>query len=374
MNVIQWLYADPADGPSQPLISILQRQFPTATLCSDFEQILNNINTWPGKHVVLMLPRQDGNIPLEQSRKIWQNELHIFCEKKIECVLFVTEIFNISDSFDWICLIPNLLIVTPCQHNFGKNNYPWITWQHWLHDAADSYKQPALVDYVDKFDSTATKPMLFDALLGGERPYRTLIHNWIEQDSVLSPNTIMTYYGVETARPKFIYEPDMIVPEMQNFHAGAQCFFNGVEIRIGSVPPVSIYNQCAYSLVTETSAEQDFVFFTEKIARVMVCQRLFIVLSSHGYLQCLREAGFQTFGNIINESYDLEVDDHRRWRMAFEQMQLLAKKDQREILQLIEPIVQHNRQVLLTTDWHGKMSTQVSQVLDARIRLNLKPT
>ena len=373
MNIVQWLYADPADGPSQPLISILQRQFPKATLCSDFKQILNNINTWPGKHVVLMLPRQDGTIPLEQSKKIWQNELHIFCEKKIECVLFVTEIFNINDSFDWICLIPNLLIVTPCQHNFGKNNYPWITWQHWLHDAADSYKQPALVEYVDKFDLTTTKPMLFDVLLGGERPYRTLIHNWIEQDSVLSPNTVMTYYGVETARPKFIYEPDMIVTETRNFHSGAYCFFNGVEIRIGSVPPVSIYNQCAYSLVTETSAEQDFVFFTEKIARVMVCQRLFIVLSSYRYLHYLREAGFQTFGNIINESYDLEVNDHRRWRMAFEQMQQLAKKDQQEILQLIEPIVAHNRQVLLTTDWHGKMSTQVSQVLEARLGLNLKP-
>ena len=373
MNIVQWLYADPADGPSQPLLPILQYQFPNATLCSDFEQILNNINTWPGKHVVLMLPRQDGTIPLDQLRKHWQDELKILCKKNIECVLFITEIFTINLAFGWICLIPNLLIVTPCQHNFGKNNYPWITWQHWLHDAADSYKQPALVEYVDKFDPTTTKPMLFDVLLGGERPYRTLMHNWIEQDSVLSSKTIMTYYGVETTRPKFIYEPDMIVPETRNFHSGAHCFFKGVEIRISSVPPVSIYNQCAYSLVTETSAEQDFVFFTEKIARVMICQRLFIVLSSHRYLHFLREAGFQTFGNIINESYDLEVDDHRRWRMAFEQMQQLARRDQQEILQLIEPIVAHNQQVLLTTDWHDKMSTQVSQVLEARLELNFKP-
>ena len=374
MNIAQWLYADPADGPSQPLLTILQRQFPTATLCSDFEQILNNIDTLPGRHVVLMLPPQDGTIiPLDQSRKRWQNEIKILCKKNIECVLFITEIFTISLAFDWICSIPNLLIVTPCQHNFGKNNYPWITWQHWLHDAADSYKQPALIDYVNNFDPTHVKPMMFDVLLGGERPYRTLLHNWVEQDSALSPSTVMTYYGVETARPKFIYEPDMIVPEMQNFHTGAHCFFNGVEIRIGSVPPVSIYKQCAYSLVTETSAQHNFVFFTEKIARVMVCQRLFIVLSSYRYLHYLREAGFQTFGNIINESYDLEVDDQRRWRMAFEQMQQLAKRDQREILQLIIPIVAHNRQVLLTTDWHGKMSTQVNQVLEARLGLNLKP-
>ena len=317
--------------------------------------------------MVLILPRQDGTIPLEQSREIWQNEVQTLCKKNIECVLFITEIFSISLAFEWICAIPNLLIVTPSQHNFGKNNYPWITWQHWLHDAADSYKQPALIDYVDTFDPMQIKPKLFDVLLGGERPYRTLMHDWIEQDSILSSNTIMTYYGRETTRPKFIYEPGMIVPEIKNFHTGTNCFFNGVEIRIGSVPPVSIYQQCAYSLVTETSAQHDFVFFTEKIARAIICRRLFIVLSSYRYLHFLREAGFKTFGNIINESYDLEVDDHRRWRMAFEQMQQLAERDQQEILKLITPIVEHNCQVLLTTDWHGKMSTQVNQVLEARL-------
>jgi hypothetical protein len=373
MNIVQWLYADPADGPSQPLLPILQRQFPTATLCSNVEQILNNIDTKPGKHVVLMLPRQDGTVPLDQSRKHWQDELKILCKKNIECVLFITEIFTINTSFDWICSISNLLIVTPCQHNFGKNNYPWITWQHWLHDAADSYKHPALLEYTDKFDSTQIKPMLFDVLLGGERPYRTMIHDWIEEDSILSPNTIMAYYGGNTARPKFIYEPDMVVPETQHFHTSIHCSFKEVEIRIACVPPVSVYQQCAYSLVTETSAQHDFVFFTEKIARVMICRRLFVVLSSYRYLHYLREAGFQTFNSIINESYDLEVDDQRRWRMAFEQMQQLAKRDQQEVLGLIQPIVAHNRQVLLTTDWHGKMSAQVNQVLDARLGLNLKP-
>ena len=121
MNITQWLYADPADGPSQPLLTILQRQFPTATLCLNFDQILNNIDTLPGKHVVLMLPPQDGTIiPLDQSRKRWQNEIKILCKKNIECVLFITEIFTISLALDWICSIPNLLIVTPCQHNFGK--------------------------------------------------------------------------------------------------------------------------------------------------------------------------------------------------------------------------------------------------------------
>jgi len=95
-------------------------------------------------------------------------------------------------------------------------------------------------------------------------------------------------------------------------------------------------------------------------------------LSSYRYLHYLRQEGFQTFGSIINESYDLEVDDTRRWRMAVEQMQVLAAMDQQHVLERIRPIVTHNRRVLLETDWHKKMSRQVGQILDSRLRLNLK--
>lgn len=373
MNARQWLYADPNDGPSEAVLDILSQQFAQAELCCDFDQLCHNIDQQAGTHVVLILPPQDGTIPLEQSRKIWQDQIKILCKKNTQCVLFITEIFNINTAFDWICSIPNLLIVTPCQHHFGKNNYPWITWQHWLHDAAACYKQPALLDYANQHNPTQCKPMLFDVLLGGNRPYRTLIHDWIEQDSQLAPQTIMTYYGGQSKRPKFIYEPDMVVPDMLHFHTGAMCFFRGIEIRMGSIPPVSVYQRCAYSVVTETSAQHDFVFFTEKIARAMVCQRLFVVLSSYGYLHHLRAAGFRTFDTVINESYDLEVDDHRRWRMVFEQMQQLAHKDQQQVLAEIQPIVEHNRSVLLNTDWHAKMSMQVNQVLTARLGLDLKP-
>jgi hypothetical protein len=310
---------------------------------------------------------------LDQSRSIRKTEILKLINQDVECVLFVTEIFDIIRDFDWICSIPKLLIATPCQHNFGRLNYPWVTWQHWLQDAADVYQQPGLVEYIGTLDTVAPKLKLFDVLLGGERPYRTMLHDWIEADPVLSAGSIMSYYGGETTRPKVLLEPDMDVSKLPTpFHTGFSLEFRGVSTRMAVVPPVSIYQQCAYSVVTETNAQHDYVFFTEKIARVMACERLFVVLSSYRYLHYLRQAGFQTFGSIINESYDLEVDDSRRWRMAFEQMQVLAAMDQQQVLERIQPIVKHNRQVLLQTDWHKKMSQQVGQILDARLRLNLK--
>jgi hypothetical protein len=373
MKINQWLYVDPADGPSISLIPILVKQFPDAVLCTSFDQVCDCVNA-NGRHVVLILPPQAPNMDMDQFSSIRKIEILKLTEQGVECVLFVPEIFDIPMDFDWINSISNLLIVTPCQHNFGQLNYPWVTWQHWLQDAADVYQQPGMAEYITTLDTAQVKPQLFDVLLGGKRPYRTLLHDWIEQDPTLSAKSIMSYYGGTTTRPKIILEPDMNADKLPTpFHTGFSLEFHGVLTRMAVVPPVSVYQQCAYSIVTETNAQHNYVFFTEKIARAIACERLFIVLSSYRYLHYLRQAGFQTFGDVINESYDLEVDDTRRWRMAFEQMQVLATMDQQQVLERIQPIVKHNRQVLMQTDWHKKMSQQVGQILESRLRLNLKP-
>jgi hypothetical protein len=372
MKINQWLYVDLDDGPSISLIPILVNQFPDAVVCTSFDQVCDRVND-EGKHVVLILPPQAPDMDLDQARSIRKTQISKLTRRGIECVLFVTEIFDITRDFDWINSISNLLIVTPCQHNFGLLNYPWVTWQHWLQDAADVYKQVGMSEYISNHDPASSKSQLFDVLLGGERPYRTLLHDWIEQDSILSSKSIMTYYGGTTTRPKVILEPDMDSNRLPTpFHTGFSLEFHGVPTRMAVVPPVSVYQQCAYSVVTETNAQHNYVFFTEKIARVMACERLFVVLSSYRYLHYLRQAGFQTFGDIVNESYDLEVDDVRRWRMAFEQMQVLSTMDQQQVLERIQPIVKHNQQVLLQTDWHKKMSRQVGQILQSRLNLNLK--
>lgn len=373
MKINQWLYVDPDDGPSQSLIPILVKQFPDAVLCTSFDQLANCVKG-DGAHVAMILPPQAPDMDLDQARTIRKIEISKLISQGVECVLFVTEIFDITRDFDWINSLSNLLIVTPCQHTFGRLNYPWVTWQHWLQDAADVYHQPGMTAYIATLDTSSTKPLLFDVLLGGERPYRTLLHDWIEQDPVLSAKSIMSYYGGTTTRPKIILEPDMDADKLPTpFHTGFSLEFCGVATRMAVVPPVSVYQQCAYSVVTETNAQHNYVFYTEKIARAMVCERLFVVLSSYRYLHYLRQEGFQTFGDIINESYDLEVDDKRRWRMAFEQMQVLATMDQQQVLDRVQPIVKHNRQLLMKTDWHKKMSQQVGQILESRLRLNLKP-
>lgn len=363
-----WLYADSNNGPSKKIIDIVKTYFPQAVLCENFNQLKSNLQE---QHVVLMIqPTEVTNLnaPLEG---VWHQQIRELVSRSIQCVWFVDEIFNIILKKEWASTYSNLLIVTPGQHNFGKNHYPWTIWQHWFQDSVSIYKHPAIQTHINNFDPKKIKPQLFDVLLGGERPYRTLLHDWIEEDTVLAPQTVMAYYGGKTTRPSEILEPGMILPNPIK-HFGVLCKFHNIVTRAGLIPPVSVYEQTAYSVVTETTAQQNHIFFTEKIARVMVCQRLFIVLSGYRYLHYLRESGFKTFGNIINESYDLEVNDVRRWRMAFEQMQQLAKLDQSWVLEQIQPIVEHNLQVLMHTDWNQQMVATVNQILNARLQLNLK--
>jgi hypothetical protein len=365
MTTNYWLYADPKDGKTGEIIDIIKEQFAQAVFCNNFDQLLTNIDN-DQSHVVFLIQPTDSNRIERMQENVWHNQVKTLVSKPIQCVWFVDELFTISRILNWVSTFSNLLIVTPGQHTIGMLHYPWLTWQHWLQDAVDIYQHPTMQNYINTLDFTAPKPQLFDALLGGERSYRTLLHDWIEQDPVLSAQTIMAYYGGKTTRPKIIYEPDMLVTRPVT-HTGIECQFHDIITRFSVIPPVSVYKQTAYSIVTETSAQDNYVFFTEKIARVIACRRLFIILSSYRYLHYLRESGFKTFGNIINESYDLEVDDLRRWRMAFEQMQQLATMDQNWVLEQIQPIVEHNLQVLMNTDWHKKMSIEVNKILTARL-------
>jgi hypothetical protein len=73
--------------------------------------------------------------------------------------------------------------------------------------------------------------------------------------------------------------------------------------------------------------------------------------------------GFQTFGSIIDESYDQETDALVRWRRAWEQMVWLADQPQEQILEQVRPIVEHNFEVIMTTNWADNFRQEFEQDL-----------
>jgi hypothetical protein len=71
----------------------------------------------------------------------------------------------------------------------------------------------------------------------------------------------------------------------------------------------------------------------------------FIVAGLNGTLKYLRDVGYKTFHPIINEDYDLIVDDEERLQAIEKEVLRLATLDDDTWLQLqeqLKPIIDHN--------------------------------
>lgn len=115
------------------------------------------------------------------------------------------------------------------------------------------------------------------------------------------------------------------------------------EIYLEPAPYIDTY----FSLVTETvCAESHFNFRTEKMAKPLAMGHPFIVASTPGYLQGLRDLGFQTFGHVIDERYDQIDNAQARMDRIIEIVQDLCRQDLAEFLAACYNTCKYNQQRL----------------------------
>lgn len=238
-------------------------------------------------------------------------------------------------------------------------------WMDWLHTSLEFYQsRPELLAQLNPYE---TKPLLFDILLGCTRRHRDIVYDYIKQYQ-LESMCIMSYYRYAhkplANNNNFIFE-DNIKIDNSVTHTVGLVEYHGENVNLSKIIPISIYNQTAYSIVTETNAENDFTFYTEKIVKPMLSKRLFIVIAGYNYLKNLRSLGFKTFDGIINEGYDDIKDNDSRYIAACEQIKVLSQLPQEEVLAKIKPIVEHNYNILTSTDWVEQMHTNLRSTIDA---------
>jgi hypothetical protein len=80
------------------------------------------------------------------------------------------------------------------------------------------------------------------------------------------------------------------------------------------------YARTDIEIVLETLFDDTRLHLTEKILRPIACAQPFILASTHGSLQYLRDYGFQTFDGIWDESYDLIENPAQRLQAISESM------------------------------------------------------
>ena len=236
-------------------------------------------------------------------------------------------------------------------------------WMDWFITTVDFYQRHA--ELLDNLNPHTAKEFHFDILLGCTRQHREIVYNFVLENQI-DKLSILSYHrhGQMPLRtnPNFIQEEGVEYIEDTRY-TGDMVKYKGDIVGMSKIIPAKIYNQTAYSIVTETNAENDFTFYTEKIVKPILAKRLFIVIAGRNYLKNLRNLGFKTFDCVIDESYDDIEDNIARYNAACEQIQKLSSLPQQEVLDKIKPIVEHNKEVMLLTDWLGDFHKELKTAL-----------
>ena len=85
--------------------------------------------------------------------------------------------------------------------------------------------------------------------------------------------------------------------------------------------PSKLANDSYFNIVTERHYREWGGFLSsEKIIKPLISMQPFFVLAQPYTLKYLRDSGFKTFSDIIDESYDNEVDDIKRFNMVIDEI------------------------------------------------------
>ena len=113
-----------------------------------------------------------------------------------------------------------------------------------------------------------------------------------------------------------------------------------------------LYIDTYFHITSETRmGDEPSSFMSEKTWRPILNLQPFIYFGGYKALAKLHELGFKTFGNIIDESYDFELDPVKRFKMAEKEVVRLKNMSMDEIHNLyysVTDVLIHNQHLVST--------------------------
>jgi hypothetical protein len=129
--------------------------------------------------------------------------------------------------------------------------------------------------------------------------------------------------------------------------------------------PWKIYNNTWFSIILETQSE-GYPMVSEKSGKCLLGRRLFVNFGNSGVLKLIRQMGYQTFESVIDESYDDEIEEIKRFEMAWNQVESLLSMNPTQVIDRILPILQHNQQLFLDSNHDQELRDIFKRITDGR--------
>lgn len=109
------------------------------------------------------------------------------------------------------------------------------------------------------------------------------------------------------------------------------------------------YKKIACDVVSETVLNYPYPYISEKTLRPIACKRMFIILGAPYTLELLHSKGFQTFDDLVDETYDTILDPEERFLAVVNEVEKLCEKPTEEIVEYLRSIksrLEHNFNIL----------------------------
>jgi hypothetical protein len=164
------------------------------------------------------------------------------------------------------------------------------------------------------------------------------------------------------------YELDGLESYMKQFVANAPYFCDTLTVQDHNshwkfVPEHFNDSYCNIVLETLYDAEQSGgAFISEKTFKPIRHAQPFVVFGTVGTLNTLRELGYRTFDHAIDNSYDLEPNNTKRFYKTLDAIEQILCQDLHKWYITCKEDIEHN-QNLFTANKHARLSA-LQQILD----------
>ena len=213
----------------------------------------------------------------------------------------------------------------------------------------------------DEIYNKLNKPYKFLFLNGRTRPHRKYMIEKMRDarllDHAIWTNLDTTPVYNHTYSTNLVTRPSEIrlLPaeyEVEQFHSGQKDQYQHAFIKhelfdnqwgdvyIRAEPYIDTY----FSLVSETVCDYPYSLRSEKIYKPIAMGHPFVAVANCGFYRDLHHAGFQTFGHLIDESFDSMDNNQDRLDRIAQVVQDLCAGDLAEFLVASRAITKYNQQ------------------------------
>ena len=251
-----------------------------------------------------------------------------------------------SNQFDLTVLVHSELNSRQLKYFVKANFVPVYIWSHAM-IALDWYRyaehDPALAYDLHQIQKTF---LVYNRAWSGTREYRLYFAQQLATHDLTShTQTAFAAVDNDTHYVDHVFANKKFQIHLQNLeqfypantaHSGSSADYCGAD-----------YAACGIEIVLETLFDDSRWHLTEKTLRPIACGKPFLLAATPGSLQYLRNYGFETFADVIDESYDTIADGAARLDAIIQEMKRIADLDaaaKQVLYTKLHEIAQRNKQ------------------------------